>query len=125
MERLWLFFGAHNLYKRYRINDPVDLKRTHADEAGISEEAQKQALKRITTVRRFLSFQSLSDPMARVWKRSYETPLRTVEPTLLRALKKAAHKGEEEIEVADLVKELKLDSATNDKKQYLPAYALA
>jgi hypothetical protein len=112
------------LEKLCRINDPVALERTHADEAGISGEAQKRALKRITTVRRFLSFQSLPEPMERVWRRSYETPLRTVEPTLLRPLKRAVRKGVKDIEVAELVKTLDLDSVTTDKKQYLPAHAL-
>jgi hypothetical protein len=122
MERLWVAIGAHNFYKRYRVNDPVSVERTHADEAGISEADQRRALKKITTQRRFLSFQSLPSAFQTCWKRSYDTPLRKLEKGVLKEIKKAATKGE--VDLQEVAKTLKLDSLTHDRPQYLPRYAL-
>jgi hypothetical protein len=122
MERLWVTIGHYNFYKRYRITDPVCVERTHAEEAALSREQVAHALHQITTVRRFLSFQRLPPALEQCWRRGYETPLRTLKPEVMRALKKAARKGEVDIE--ELKKSLDLDSLTHDKPQYLPKYAL-
>ncbi len=33
MERLWVYLLSHNLFKRFRINDPVAVDRTHCGQA--------------------------------------------------------------------------------------------
>ena len=122
MERLWVIIGHYNFYKRYRITDPVSVERTHADVAGLGRRQVAHALRHVTTQRRFLSFQSLPAAFEQSWKRGYETPLRTLKPKVLRALKKAARKGEVDLE--ELKKSLGLDSLTHERPQYLPKYAL-
>ena len=122
MERLWVAIGEHNFYKRYRTNDPVSLQRTHANEAGICEADRRRALHKITTRRRFLSFQSLSPALQACWKRGYETPLRQLQPGVMKALKIAAKAGA--VDPEKLAKTLNLDSLTHDRPQYLPRYAL-
>lgn len=122
MERLWVAIGEHNFYKRFRTNDPVFVQRTHADEARICRADQRRVLRKITTRRRFLSFQSLPAAFELCWRRGYETPLRDLRPGVLKELRKAARKGE--VDTEELAKTLNLDSLTENRPQYLPRYAL-
>jgi hypothetical protein len=122
MERLWVAVGEYNFHKRFRTNDPVFVHRTHADEAGISTADQRQALGKITTRRRFLSFQSLPDAFASCWRRTYETPLRNPKPGVMKELKQAARNGD--VDLTEVAKTLTLDSLVVDRPQYLPRYAL-
>ena len=69
MERLMVYLLDHNVRKRYRINDPVSLSRTHAGEAGILREHVARATVNLTTARRFLSFEELEPAALRVWRR--------------------------------------------------------
>jgi hypothetical protein len=122
MERLWIAVGEYNFHKRFRCSDPVPVNRTHAGVAGIPAEILQRALKGITTTRRFFSFQSLPAAFKTAWRRSYETPLRTLEPGVIREVKRQAKKGY--VNLKAVAKMLGLDSVTHDRPQYIPAYAL-
>ncbi len=123
MERIWVYLMGHNLFKRYRINDPVALDRTHYEEAGGDRARVLAATVRLTTRRRFLSFERLEPALLRVWRREHHTPLHNAAKGVLREISQAAHSGEVDLE---RVKErLQIESLTVDRAQYLPKYALA
>ena len=123
MERLWIYLLTHNLYKRYRINDPVAVERTHAEQAGITEARIQGAVRGLERRRRFLSFEHLEAAQRRVWCRSHLTPLRDAAKGLLREISKAARRGE--VDLDQVKKSLGIESLTVNRRQYLPKYALA
>ena len=123
MERLWIYLVNHNLSKRFRINDPAALSRRHVTIAGAEEALIEQATERLYQHRRFLSFETLEPAQLRVWRREHETPLRTANRRLLRAVMKRVRKGP--VDVSALMKEMGIECATVVRPQYLPRYALA
>jgi transposase-like protein len=122
-ERLWIYFHDHNTRKRYRINDPVGLNRTHLSEAGLSAEAIARADAQLDRRRRFLSFESLEPALDRVWRRAHRTPLKGVAKKVLREIDRQAHAGAVDLEAVK--QKLGIDHLINDRPQYLPKYALA
>ena len=123
MERLWVYLLSHNLFKRFRINDPVAVDRTHCGQAEADHQRVKAATARLTTRRRFLSFEHLEPALRRVWLRRHHTPLRNAAKGVVRAIAEAAHKGE--VDLDQVKKSLAIDSLTVERVQYLPKYALA
>ena len=123
MERLMVYLLDHNVRKRYRINDPVSLSRTHAGEAGILREHVARATVNLTTARRFLSFEELEPAALRVWRREHRTPLKGIVKGALREINRQAHRGAVDL---DAVKSrLGVEQLIVEKPQYLPRYALA
>ena len=123
MERLWIYLLTHNLYKRYRINDPVAVERTHAEQAGITEARIQGAVRGLERRRRFLSFERLEAAQRRVWCRAHPTPLRDAAKGVLHEISKAARRGE--VDLDQVKKSLGIESLTVNRRQYLPKYALA
>ncbi|MFW6214258.1 MAG: hypothetical protein ACOC8L_15310 [Spirochaetota bacterium] len=123
MERLWTHLFAHNVYKRFRINDPVAVERTHAEEAGASEAILSKATQSLYTVRRFLSFETLEPAAERVWRREHRTPLKGIVKGALRLIRKQASKGDVDLEWVR--EKLEVEQLMRDVRQYLPRYALA
>ena len=123
MERLMVYLLDHNVRKRYRINDPVSLSRTHAGEAGISPVDTERATVNLTTARRFLSFEELEPAALRVWRREHLTPLKGIVKGALREINRQAHRGAVDL---DAVKSrLGVEQLIVERPQYLPRYALA
>jgi hypothetical protein len=123
MERLCIYLLDHNTRKRFRVNDPVRLHRTHALEAGAEEQVIAQATARLTTRRRFLSFEQLEPAGLRVWRREHHTPLKGIVKGALREIKRQARRGA--VDLAKVRAKLKVERLIEDTRQYLPAYALA
>ena len=77
LERLVIYLFDHNLYKSYRINNPVSESHiTHADMAGIPREVVKKATRSIYTHRKLYSSASpfLSWVNRMLWFRLFSTP---------------------------------------------------
>lgn len=123
LERLWIYLLDHNLEKRFRINDPVELQRSHADEAGASRVSQRRATRSLFTRRRFLSFETLEPALERVWRRQHVTPLKGIVKGALRSIRRQASAGEVDLE--GVREQLGVASLIADATQYLPRYALA
>jgi transposase-like protein len=123
MERLWIYLLDHNTRKRFRINDPVTLHRTHAREAGVDEHTIAQATALLTTRRRFLSFEQLEPAGLRVWRREHHTPLKGIAKGALREIRRQARRGA--VDLGMVRKKLKGERLIEDTRQYLPMYALA
>lgn len=122
MERLWVYLLDHNVSKRFRINDPVAVERTHAGQAGAGAAAVKRATRGLCTRRRFLSFETLEPAMARVWKREHVTPLKGIEKGALRRILRQASVGAVDLE--GIRKRLGVERLVREVTQYLPRYAL-
>ena len=123
MERLWIYLLDHNTHKRYRINDPVRLQRTHALEAGAEETTIARATAHLTTRRRFLSFEHLEPAALRVWRREYHTPLKGIVKGALRTINRQARRGP--VDLQTVCTKLGVQRLIEDTTQYLPRYALA
>ena len=123
MERLWIYLLNHNVRKRFRINDPVQIQRRHIGQAGVQPPLIARATARILERRRFLSFETLQPAQLKVWRRAHHTPLRDANRQLLRAVKKQARAGP--VDVRAIMARLKIKSLTVNRPQYLPMYALA
>ena len=123
MERLWIYLFDHNTRKRYRINDPVASHRTHALVAGVEPTVIARARARLTTGRRFLSFENLEPAALRVWRREHHTPLKGIVRGALREIKRQAGRGV--VELQAVREKLGVDQLIADTTQYLPRYALA
>ena len=122
MERLWVYLLGHNVYKRFRINDPVAVERSHADEAGANRAARIRATRSLYTRRRFLSFETLEPAMERVWRREHSTPLKGIVKGALRLIRRqAAHA---EVDLEQVREELGVAQLIREVTQYLPKYAL-
>jgi hypothetical protein len=123
MERLWVYLLGHNVEKRFRINDPVDVQRSHADEAGVSRKVVNRVIGTLYTRRRFLSFETLEPATERVWKREHSTPLKGIVKGALRLIRRQASRGPVDLQaVRDA---LGVEDLVRDVTQYLPRYALA
>jgi hypothetical protein len=123
MERLWVYVHQHNMSKRFRINDPVDVERTHAEEAGASDATCTRVVRSLYTRRRFLSFETLEPAMRSVWRREHQTPLKGIVKGALRLIRRQASRGEVDL---DAVREtLGVAKLVRKVVQYLPKYALA
>mgnify|MGYP006280527287 FL=1 len=122
MERLWVYLLDHNLHKRFRINDPARVRRSHADEAGASGATQRQATRSLLTRRRFLSFETLEPALERVWRREHPTPLKGILKGALKQIRRQASKGEVDLE--QIREQLGVASLVVATPQYLPKYAL-
>ena len=123
MERLWVYLLNHCVTKRYRINDPVSVNRTHAEVATLSGEQIRICTQRLTTRRRFLSFETLAPSQARVWRREHHTPLRDAAKGVLREITRQAHRAAVSLE--QIREKLGIETLLVDRPQYLPRYALA
>jgi transposase-like protein len=123
MERLWIYLLDHNLAKRFRINDPVALQRTHASEAGASAADIRWATTQLTTRRRFHSFEQLEPAAERLWRRAYDTPLKGVVKAALREIKREAARGA--VQLQRVCQKLEVARLVNNAPQYLPKYAYA
>lgn len=122
MERLWIYAHRHNFIKRFRINDPVAMKRTHGNEAGGEPNDTRWIARALTSRRRFLSFERLTAAKTRVWCRKHVTPLKGVVPGAIREIKRQASRGPVDL---DRVREsLGVDRLIEPTTQYLPKYAL-
>lgn len=122
MERLWVYLLDHNVNKRFRINDPVEVERTHAGEAGARAAAVKRAMRALYTRRRFLSLETLEPALSRVWKREHVTPLKGIEKGALRMIWRQASVGAVDLE--GIRKQLGVKRLVREVTQYLPRYAL-
>jgi hypothetical protein len=122
MERLWVYLLGHNMYKRYRINDRVEVQRNHADQAGAARAAQRGATRSFYTRRRFLSLQTLEPAMSRVWRREHTTPLKGIVKGALRLIRRQASGGE--VDLHRVCEQLGVQTLMRDVTQYLPRYAL-
>lgn len=122
MERLWVYIGAHNLRKRHRRNNPKANTAVHAQLAGVSPRQIETVLSGTYTRRRFLSQQTINEPEAKVWRRTYPTPLRGMPVQLLKKVRTlgATH----QIDVDAICRELGISKPQNPAPEYLPAYAL-
>ncbi len=76
LERFAVSTFDYNYCKRYRINQPVEDDRTHAEVAGIRREAVRREEKRMYRQRAFLSRTSLSTSQRAVWLREERSPLK-------------------------------------------------
>jgi hypothetical protein len=122
MERLWVYLLDHNMNKRFRINDPVGVERTHAGQAGSSAGAMRGATRALYTRRRFLSLEKLEPAMSRVWRREHETPLKGIVKGALRMIRRRASVGTVDLE--EVRRALGVEKLMQDVVQYLPRYAL-
>ena len=123
MERLWVYLLEHNLHKRFRINDPVEIERRHAKEAGATEADKRRATAGLYTRRRFLCFEPLEPAMLRVWKREHSTPLKGIVKGALRMIGRQAARGQVDLE--QIRQQLGAEKLVREVVQYLPRYALA
>lgn len=82
MERLALYCFAHNVLKRFRVNQPVDDPRTHYDYAVAERHPAVSRIDTMYTMREFRSRSVMVPPLQKVWLRQYETPLKTGEQYL-------------------------------------------
>lgn len=122
MERLWVYLFDHNVNKRFRINDPVAVNRSHAGQAGANETGERQATRSLYTRRRFLSFETLEPAMSRAWRRAYTTPLKGIVEGALRLIRRQAIAGAVDLEA--IRQKLKVKNLIREVPQYLPRYAL-
>ena len=123
MERLWIYLYHHNLEKRFRINDPVSVKRTHSDEAGASRALVRHCTRDLYTRRRLLSFERLEPAATRAWSRDYPTPLKGIVKGALRAIKRQACRGA--VDLQQVRQQLGVEELMREVKQYIPRYAFA
>jgi hypothetical protein len=76
MERLALYLFAHNLFKRYRINQPAADTRCHYDHAQRAIVEAMKRLPRMFGFREFLSRSPVAQPFLAIWLRMHSTPLK-------------------------------------------------
>lgn len=74
--RLACYGFYHNFIKRFRIRDPVGLKRRHYREAGIDEELVRTRLEKIYDERVFISRELIEGFSRRLWFKEIQTPLK-------------------------------------------------
>lgn len=122
MERLWIYAYRHNFTKRFRINDPVAVQRTHGEEAGGQLKTMKWLARGLTSRRQFLSFQKLNEAEDRVWCRKHVTPLKGIAQGALRQITRQATRGE--VDLQKVRESLGVDDLMREAPQYLPKYAL-
>jgi hypothetical protein len=82
MERLALYSFAHNVLKRFRINQPASDQRSHYDHAVSKRHPAIERVQTMYTLREFRSRSVMVPPLQKVWLRQYETPLKTGEQYL-------------------------------------------
>ncbi len=76
MERLAIYTAEHNAGKRYRINQPAADTATHASVAGVEAGTLAGIRRGLYRSRKFFTRTELPEWAARIWRRSYPTPLR-------------------------------------------------
>ena len=134
MERMWLYLAVHNYRKRHRINPPAELPeaergRVHAQVAGFTRSAIEATLASIHTRRRFLSLSPVRGCARITWQRLYHTPLRGVDRTVLRRVKRLVARSR--TDVTALAQEIAgsagagISRTASRPREYLPAYAIA
>jgi hypothetical protein len=123
MERLWVYLLHHNLHKRYRINQPVIDRRTHAQVAGLSAQQIADVHRGLYTRRQFRSRLRLCRTFDTVWRRGYTTPLRDVDRRLLQQVTRRARRGW--VDLIEIIRQAKIQRIFVHRPEYVPAYALA
>ena len=122
MERLWIYAYRHNFKKRFRINDPVTVQRTHGEQTGGGLKTMRWLARGLTSRRRFLSFEKLEKAQGRVWRREHVTPLKGIVRGALREITRQAIRGPVDLEKVRT--SLDVDDLMREVPQYLPKYAL-
>jgi hypothetical protein len=76
LERFAVCAFDYNYHKRYRINQPMDDERSHAEIAGLSREEVERIRRRLCGERAFLSRTVMPLTQLGVWLRVVRTPMR-------------------------------------------------